>query len=330
MTALALWLATRQVDFSQFAVALRSVNVAWIAAGVPLFLSNHIIRAIRWKLLLRPVTSGQMRTTDVYAYLMVGYAANNVLPMRVGEVVRAYYVAQEEETSTTGVLASIVVERVFDLLGLVFFVVLLTLTMEIPETIQTSLVIVEVVAVSALVGLIAMSFLDNRTTWIRGLLSRILPEVFVDRGMSLIETFVGGLKSVRRRRVVAGVVLLSVIAWLLVFCDAYFYTKAFGFELPFLAAIFLVTVVNLGTMIPSSPGGVGVAHYLVRLALGVWGVAAAPALGFAVVRHGINYLLTTGIGMFCLWYRSLSLRAPFSTRSVGNDTAEPSERRTGS
>lgn len=329
VTGVALWLAIRRVEWSRFVASLEQIEILWIVAGACLFLVSLVIRSARWRLLLRPVLENPKRkdlrlsTIDVFCYLLIGYAANNVLPMRMGEIARAYYVAQQKKTSTCGILATIAVERVFDLLGLVFFVVWLTVAMEIPVEIRASMIIVEGVAVVAFGVLIALSFVDPKLERPRRLLGRLFTQKLVDRLTRLLETFVVGLRTARSRHVLFPVAILSMAIWLLVFVDAFFYTKAFHLGLPFLAAVFVVTVANLGTMIPSSPGGLGVAHYLFVLTLGVWGIAREPALGFAVVRHGVNYLLTTGIGLGCLWATSLSLRSLFRSAPKPTEASPP-------
>jgi uncharacterized protein (TIRG00374 family) len=324
VTGAALYLAMRHVEWDRFAASMRLIDVWWVAGGALLFLSSLVVRAVRWRLLLRQVIdpqSARLRTKDVFSYLLIGYAANNVLPMRMGEIARAYYVAQKEQTSTGGVLATIAVERVFDLLGLVFFVVLLTLTMEMPTEIRVSMIAVEGLAVVALSVLIALSFVDPKLGRLRTILSKVLPQKAAGRVMRLLETFVIGLRTARSKKVLISVGLLSMSIWLLIFGDAFFYTRAFHMGLPFLAAIFVVTVANLGTMIPSSPGGLGVAHYLFVVALGVWHIAREPALGFAVVRHGVSYLLTTSIGLACLWVTSLSFRSLVESTPKASEAA---------
>lgn len=306
VTIIALAVTFWRVQWWQFLTTLRSVNVGFILIGVAFFTFNLGVRAIRWRLLLRPV----LKTTllDTFSYLMVGYVANNVLPLRIGELIRAYLLARQKGASSSALLATIVVERVFDILLLIVFAIALTVFMDVPPIVQASVSSVGALAVLVLGVLLIGSFTTtDRLIRLQEVLEKHLPAPIVAKLFHLATTFITGLQSLKSARDVTAVVSLSVLAWTFVVCDAFVYLKAFHLDLPWLAAMFTVMAVNLGTMVPSSPGAFGVAHFMFVLALGMWGVDREVALGFAVVRHGVTYLLTTGLGLLCLWTTGWSL-----------------------
>jgi uncharacterized protein (TIRG00374 family) len=321
LSGITLYLVFRKIDWHGFLDAVRSIKLEWILAGVLIFILSLGVRALLWKRLLTPVAGREARFSDCFAYLMIGYAANNVLPLRLGEVIRAYYISRQEKLGFSSVIAVAAVVRLFDLLGLLCFVVVLTIFTPIPQAIRTGMVIIEIAALAALVVFIVLAFLNTEFGKAKRLLSKFLPGKLVERIFTVISRFAEGLRSLCSVKAIATVLVLSILAWCLVILDAYMHMRAFDFGLPMLAAVFVVTVANLGGILPTSPGAVGIQHYLFVISLDVWGIEREPAVAFAVVRHGVLYTLTTLTGLSCLWSRHFSLRAlAEETRRATRDT----------
>ena len=324
ISVVALFFVFYKVKWQEFLEQIQSVKLGWIFIGAVIFTASLGIRAILWKTLLTRVAEREARYSDCFAYFMIGYAANNVLPLRLGEIVRAYYISREEKLRFSKVIAVTAVERLFDLLGLMCFVVVLTaftsILVDIPPFIRTGMVVVEIAAVVILMAFVVLAFFETEFISLRRVLSRILPARLIDKGFGVIVLFAVGLRSLFSVKAISTVLILSLLAWCLVILDAYMYIHAFSFELdqPLLAAMLLVTVANLGAIVPSSPGALGVAHSMFTISLLACGVALEPAVAFAVVRHGVLYSLTTLIGLSCIWPRHFSLRelAAESQRAV--------------
>jgi len=308
ITGLTFYFVFRRLDWPQFCKTILSIDVQWVLPGIFLFIINLWVRSIRWKVLLRSIGLKKVPIKDVFAYIMVGYLANNIFPMRMGEFIRTYYVSRSEKIRMALILGTVAIEHAFDLLGLIFFALFLTMRMNIPSIIQTPLLISEIILILAFLSLVITFIFNFKLDNLRRIAQRIFPMKLVENIFNLIAAFADGLQSLRSRPIVIFVLFISLMSWILIFGDAYFYIKAFHFGLPFLAAIFVVTFTNLGTMIPSSPGAFGVAHFMLVVNLGVWGIEREQALGYAVVRHSILYALTSGIGLACLWIRHLSLK----------------------
>jgi hypothetical protein len=102
------------------------------------------------------------------------------------------------------------------------------------------------------------------------------------------------------------VVLSSLALWASAFLVVTSYVKAFGMEVPWYAPLFLVVVSNLGLAVPSSPGGVGVAHFLYVASLSVFGVSKSSGVALAIVMHGVGFILVVGIGLVALWREGLN------------------------
>ena len=112
------------MKFSDLLLSLKSANYWWIALLVPISLLGHWIRALRWKYLMAPIKK-DCKLSHLFGAIMIGYAVNNVLP-RVGELVRPYVLGNQEQVSKSAALATVVVERILDLLSF-YFIACITL-----------------------------------------------------------------------------------------------------------------------------------------------------------------------------------------------------------
>ena len=119
---LALFVLT--IDLPRMFEAVAKANYFWLIPGIGLYLISVLFRTIRWRILLRHMRPIGIRR--LYPVVVVGYMANNLLPMRLGELVRSYYIGERENISKTSALVTIFVERVLDALTLLFFIAALT------------------------------------------------------------------------------------------------------------------------------------------------------------------------------------------------------------
>src|SRR5204863_8493679 len=113
----ALWFVLSGANLARTGDVLRTADLRWVALGVVLYSADLGFRALRWQRLIRPIA--HVRYPPMLAYLLVGYLANNVLPARLGELVRVHYLGDREGISRASALGTVVVERVVDLVAVV-------------------------------------------------------------------------------------------------------------------------------------------------------------------------------------------------------------------
>jgi uncharacterized protein (TIRG00374 family) len=306
ISACLLWLAVRGVEWSRLGTAFATVSWPFCSIAVLFLLANLIVRAVRWHVLLTPVC--RLPLFDVFGYSEIGYMANDLLPLRAGELIRAVAVGRRHNVSKTAVLATVAVERVLDVLSLLAFVLVLTPFMDMPEVIRRSILGVEIVAVLAVATLWVMSRQEERTERFANRISLVFPRPLRARAVNVLVAFATGLQALRSGRRMTVLVGASVLAWVLVLYEILFILKAFDLALPWYAGAFTIVVLNLGIAIPSSPGYVGVAHYLIVLALSVFAVSQTEALGVALVTHGLSFVINVALGLAFLWRASIAFR----------------------
>jgi glycosyltransferase 2 family protein len=332
VTILCLGLAFYGVDFRALLNALATANYALLPAAVLLWVIGYMARTLRWRTILAGASVGSL--FDLFGVLMAGFATNNLLPARLGELARAYLLRRRTGLRKTFVLASIFLERVFDGLALVALILLLSMLVTPPEwdrevDIAANVRLIELVATVTFVGVAVavavLLFRHELATQIFASVAQALPTRLNRFATGAFAAFVHGLSSMKSPGVVAGTSVLSVVVWTIEW-SAYF-TVASAFHLGLApvqlaaACAFLLVVVNLGIMLPAAPGYVGTFQFFAVSALAVWGVPREQALAVAIVAHLTQYVLVTGIGLVFFGREHLSLRA----MAVASREPEPAD-----
>jgi uncharacterized protein (TIRG00374 family) len=296
------------VDLRQVAAELRRTRWGWTALGVLLAVLGLWVRARRWRYLFPPGWA----PPGLVPALMIGYMANNLLPLRAGEVVRVYVVARRWPRGFWTTVATLIVERVLDTLAIVLLLAVLVLVIPVPAVFQwtaVTLLAVDLVAIVAL-GFLAVAPETCRRGVAR--LTRRWPSV-ERRAARIFETFARGLDGIRTWRHLPPLLGWTAIVWLVPALAAWTMLHAVNLDLPWLAGWTVLALVGLGISLPSAPGYVGVFHYAAVLALDIFGVSRPASLGYAIVFHASQVVPTTLVGWVFMLREHLSLRE--ATRS---------------
>jgi glycosyltransferase 2 family protein len=306
-----LFISLRGQDFGAVADSLREVNYWLILLALPLYILGIAVRALRWSVLLRPIAS--LTVKQLVPINAVGLMANNVLPLRTGEVVRAYALSTHYGVSKSSTLGTIAVERIFDGITMLLFIavsmIFVTLTSELRHV--TILAVVLFTAALAVMALLAHGG-EFRDRFLR-LVMGPLPDSFSNRATRMADSFFEGLGVFRNRAGLALVSGLSILAWLIEAGVYWLVAHAFGGELAAAMKIpetlLTVGIANLSTLIPSSPGYVGPFEAAIILVVhGAMNLPRELALSYAVLLHSLLYFPVTIWGIF-EWSRlHLSLR----------------------
>jgi len=306
LSILFLYLALRNVHWGEVWDSWRSARLALLLAGTVMLVGSWVISAVRWRLLLFQVQG--LRVRDTFAYITIGYLANTVLPLRLGDLARASLIGRKKQAGISRALGSMALERVMDLLMLVAIALGLSLLIEIPTPIRAGLSTMIAAALVALTGLIVLSSNQHRLAGLSVWLAKVMPQKLAERIMLVLRNFSSGADVFRRPASVIGVVLLSASMWMLVGLATLVWIKGFRLEVPWFGGFFVLVMVNLGSALPSSPGYIGVYHYLAVLALSLWVPDRNAALAYAIGTHALNMLANVGLGAFFLTREGVSLK----------------------
>ena len=297
-------LALHGIHLGDLWKALRSADYLWLLPMVVTLVALLVMKGWRWQLLFYP--EYRLPFASVFTALCAGYLASNVLPARLGELVRLVLLTSEQPVSAARTFSTIVVERLLDLLSLLVMLVLLLPFVQLPADMTRAAQALGWLALAGAAIMVLLSFWKARLLrWAHVLLRRAR---FLDRPAvyASLAHLIDGFAALRGR---LGLLLfaLSLAGWGTVTGVAWFAAQAFGLDVPVTAIVFAVVVTTLGMLVPSSPGYIGVFHYLVTVALAPFGVPKDLALSYALVWHGVNYLTLSGTGVVVLWVHGTSL-----------------------
>ncbi len=328
VSAVALAWFLRGVDWPALVAELARVRLGWVALSAVVLLGEFAIRALRWKVLLRPV--GPARVRDLFAAWVIGAAANTLLPLRAGEVAKPLVAARRTGHPVASVVATSVMERVYDLLGMITVMVLMAVvlpagvrgTVTVPpdqvELIRNLKLYGGLFGGAALAAMGVFFFLASREHAARNAflaLTRAAPGPLRRFLVGLFDGFVAGLGNARDRRGLVEAGLLSVWMWVNGAVAIWFLFRAFSMDLPFGAACFVGVAIALTVAIPQAPGFLGVFHVAMEKTMILWGQEPAGAQGFAIVFWAVSFLPVTAVGLAAAWREGLSLAAMRSLRA---------------
>ena len=324
-TAGLLYLAFRGEDFGASMGAIGNASVLPLLGGIIIMFLSHAVRALRWQIVLRPLK----RHTNfwlAFKATIAGYAMNNLIP-RSGELVRPYMMSRGERIPMAGTLASVVVERLTDVLALAALIAFSLISFEHRVTTVFPMFSGDVITGLAvllilLAGLILVFFSERRTEQFLAIALRPFPAKIATKIEKMGRDFSRGLRGLERRSIIP-LLLGTAGIWGLYGISMFVSLK--GFNTPAMNALtlrdafLLLTLSGIAFTIPT-PGGTGSYHALITTGLSMmFGVPPTIALAYAVATHALSYVTITLVGLVFL------VREGISFRSARELSAAPAE-----
>jgi len=302
-----LWLAFRDVPISQVIAILTEADYRFVALALALVLVSPLVRAARWRLLYYPDQDGlsYFRLAEV---LLIGQMLNIVVPARLGEVARIYFMGKVENRSRARTLGTIAVEKWLDILMLLLLVLLVPVFVSPPPWFRDSRESLAAFATAFLGAALILSYGRDRLLTLVESLSCFLPGSWRARVQRVVGLALGSLDVLRSPWVGLQLQGWSLLSWSLSILVNYIVFLALGLPLSFAAALFLLVVLQVGVAVPSAPGKLGVFHYLCILALAPFGVEKSAALSYAVLLYFVVFGPPLLLGAFFLWWGSIRQR----------------------
>lgn len=302
----------RKIDFAQLVIALRSVDYRYIVLAVVFTFISYFLRAVRWRYLL--ISEKKIPLSSLYPATIIGYMANNLLPARLGEFVRAYILAKREQLETPSVFASLVIDRLFDgftvlvMLLITLFTVRLPLGMEDAAlALKTGGIVMFLLYCGVIVFLFLLKLQTMRTLSFVRFLLKPFPERFSESLIPMLGSFIGGIRLSSRSRHIAAILLSSVLIWTFAVLPVDMTLRSFGINLPISASMFIMVLLVFAVMVPASPGFIGTYHYACFKGLSVFGISETTSLSIALIIHGMAFFPVIIAGFYHLWSNKISL-----------------------
>ncbi len=304
ISAAAVYLSLRKIDFPALGSALRSANYLYLLPAVIAQVACFILKGTGWCFLLRPAKKdiSPLSTTTV---LIIGLMVNDLFPAKVGELARAYLIGEKEKLPKSLCFSTILIEHLLDILVLLIFLLILLPWVSLPSWLRTSGIAVGFSALG-IIGLLVLAMRREEMflPWLAKLLN-YLPRKIQGRAQSIIQNVLQGLRVVSGRYIIFSFALLAGM-WSMVSIAAYCVMAAFGLFLPIQAPVMVTVFTAFGKIIPASPGAVGTFHYLVILVLMSFQIGKEAALGYAIVLHALSFVMEVSLGLALLFASRLS------------------------
>ncbi len=301
-SALFVYLAVRGLDLDAVRASFEHAElIPWVPLGILSYLVGHVVRGVRCRLLVRREASINLPTAS--NIVVVGYASNNVLPARLGELVRAGMLAERTGMPIVQSLAVTFIERVLDGLAILFLLVLATMTGDTPGWIQDVVRVALIVFGAATLVMLAGAHSPGVILGVASRLGNRLGSRWHDKLVSLATSVTNAGACLRDPRATALLAIYSVVVWSLEAGLFIALLPVFGIPASIEHGVLAMCVTNLGLLVPSSPGFIGPFHYFASRAIMVHGVAEPTALAYATLVHLAFYIPVTIWGTAAmLWY----------------------------
>ncbi|MCG8592204.1 MAG: flippase-like domain-containing protein [Proteobacteria bacterium] len=326
ITVLCLWLAARDVPFEDLRQALADVKLGWLIAGsVPAYVASIYFRALRWRHLTEPL--GAIPMPALFRATSIGFLVNNLVPLRIGEFVRSWYLARESGCSLAAVVGTVVVERVLDTITVLLIAVgglaYVGRSSNAGGMLELGATLLLPVALVPLVGLVVLRVAPEPVIALIHGLARPLPTRWADRIEGLVRGFANGLGALRGGSHLFWIALHSVSIWLI--CSViplWVAFAAFGLELgtwteTLATAWIMLAALGVAVAIPSAPGFVGPYQLAFVEVLERFGVDGATALAMGALVWFVFWISFVGNGVAVLRFGGISLAE--ITRAPGKD-----------
>lgn len=291
-----LWLATRNVDWQKMLHAAQSADVLQLIPMFFLLTLSYVLRGLRWHLLLTPTIT---RLQSFFG-VCVAYLGNTFLPARAGEGMRALMLGRSEKTSTSFVLATVIIERLIETLTFVtifsFLFGTIVATSDILNTASTSVALVGVMSVVFLLALPALETpLVKLIRWIP------LPDGLQKFAEAQLMQFVTGMRLIQNLRTFSVFIAYTAIIILIEVLFLRQAALAFDTQLPLDISLFLYTCLGLSSVIPSTPGAIGVYQFVAVTVLTPLNYASEQVLLFITALQAVMIVSVLLWGTFGLW-----------------------------
>lgn len=256
-----LFFAAKDLNPSQILTVLLKLQPLPFVIGVFFFVTCIFLKALRWQTILH---EENLPFSTVLSALSISYFVNNILPARLGEVARIYLIGRQRKVGVAKTIGSLAAEKTLDIVVLLFF----------------------------------LFFSLSRIPQMKSTLPLLGGLTSAPRIKTLFKNFFAAFRFLKNKKVLTACLCLSTLIWIFEAMWNYSLIRSLQIPLPLIAAFFLAAITNIGLLIPSPPGYIGVFHFLVTFSLITFGAEKADAFSLALLQHTTEYLLLTILGIY--------------------------------
>ncbi|HEX2909286.1 MAG TPA: lysylphosphatidylglycerol synthase transmembrane domain-containing protein [Chloroflexia bacterium] len=305
ISVLAVWFAVQGIEFGKVGEAFSKLNWWLLALSMIPYFISLLLKVTRWQLLFHPGPKIPLRR--LWATLMISYLFNTVLPARLGEIVRGYTLSKSEKIGTVRVLSTILLEKILDVMTMFVFLVFLLPFLDLPKDLKQPAIFSGVLMVTAFVICILMAKFRKQAESVVQWFLRFLPAKLRPKIFGLVEEVLDVLSVLLNLKLSFNIAAQSVMLWLLTVVNYMLTAFALNIPLTFELAMVLMIALNLGMVVPSAPGYIGVFESLVIVALlPFFPDQKSMLFNLGLLLHIIGYLPVIVLGAYYTWREGIS------------------------
>jgi glycosyltransferase 2 family protein len=307
ISAVFLWLAVRNVDWREAAAALAAAHYLYAVPIYVVTVWSLYIRAQRWRILLRPVGTPAMRT--LVDATNIGFMANTLLPLRVGEVIRPVLVSRKEGEPLGGILATIVLERIFDMFTILFLFGVSAALVPVSEQVRQWGF--RVCGLAAVIGggIAFVRWQEAFALRLLELVLRPLPRRFAEPVDHFFRGFIQALEILDSPFIFLQLLGWSLYLWLVIAVIYLLGLLQFDLPVPLLVGSIVVTaLVAIAVSVPSAPGAIGAFQLGCILSLALFQISESRAIAYSIVSQVTQFVAVISAGLYSLTREGMSFR----------------------
>ncbi len=326
ISALAAWFALQGIDFGQVGNSFGQINWWLVALSQIPYFTVLVIKVTRWQLLFDP--GPKIRLQRLWATLMISYLFNTVLPARLGEIVRGYALSRSERISPVRVFSTILLEKILDVMTMFIFLVALLPFLKLENNLKNAAFVTGGLVVAAFLVFMLLAAYRRQAEGMAQWFLKWLPERMRSPLFNLVTEVLDVLGVLLRFKLSLNLWAQSILMWLIVAFNYMLLAWALNLPMTLEIALVLTIALNLGMVVPSAPGYIGVFEFLVKTALLPFFPGQESLLiTFGLLMHVAGYLPVIILGAFYTSKEGLSLGKvppkPDAAASSPDETSTP-------
>lgn len=301
ISILLLYFALKDIRFQEIVQTLKRADLRFVFIPLGFIMLSATLCSFRWS----KVAGSGVRFRDTFVALLIGLFINDVLPARIGELARAYVLSKRRDLSFTYCFSTVLVDRFFDLAGLLLLTFIFFPRQDLPPTVSKALYLL----VALLLVCIALIILLSKEKFAYALSGRLekLQRPLFSKLAARVIMIQGNLKRINSPFNLVSFVVIAFVTWFSMSVALYFVTVALGVQIKFIYIPFVCALLNMGLTMPSSPGYVGVYQFLLVYLLSIFGVPKHEGFAVSIIYHAAWFIPYTILGFVFLVRQHLKI-----------------------
>ncbi len=297
-----LYLSLRGIHFNDIWTILKNADYRLVLLPTLFIFLAALFSSIKWSM----IAGGNVKIKNTFTALIIGLFINNVLPARIGEVVRGYVLSRKEGLSFSFALSTVLVDRLFDLIGLLIITFVFFPKQSMPHHVSKAIYMLIIVLTICIVVFVLLS---NRKTAniIANKLHAVQKPLFVKIAKRLME-IQENLSRIKSPITIIYYIFIAFVQWIFMSSALYFVTLTIGISISFIYIPFICALLNMGLAVPSSPGYIGVYQFILVYLLAIFDIPKTQGFTASILFHASWYIPYNTLGFILLLKEHLKIK----------------------